>query len=47
MESISYWAPCLDKVGTYNAVINSALSLAKYSKKKNKCKYNKRLWRVG
>ena len=33
MESISYWAPCLDKVGTYNAVINSALSLAKYSKK--------------
>ena len=32
MKNISYWAPCLDKVGTYNAVINSALSLSKYSK---------------
>ena len=32
MKKISYWAPCLDKVGTYNAVINSALSLSKYSK---------------
>ena len=32
MVNISYWAPCLDKVGTYNAVINSALSLSKYSK---------------
>ena len=32
MENISYWAPCLDKVGTYSAVINSALSLGKYSK---------------
>ena len=33
MKKICYWAPCLDKVGTYKAVINSALSLSKYSKK--------------
>ncbi len=32
MKKICYWAPCLDKVGTYKAVINSALSLSKYSK---------------
>ena len=32
MKKVCYWAPCLDKVGTYNAVINSALSLSKYSK---------------
>ena len=31
MKKITYWAPCLDKVGTYKAVINSALSLSKYS----------------
>ena len=33
MKKICYWAPCLDKVGTYKAVINSALSLSKYSKR--------------
>ena len=32
MKKICYWAPCLDKVGTHKAVINSALSLSKYSK---------------
>ncbi len=32
MKKICYWAPCLDKVGTYKAVVNSALSLSKYSK---------------
>ncbi len=32
MKKICYWAPCLDNVGTYKAVINSALSLSKYSK---------------
>ncbi len=33
MQNICYWAPCLEKVGTYNAVINSALSISKYSNK--------------
>ncbi len=33
MKKIYYWAPCLDKVGTYKAVVNSALSLSKYSNK--------------
>ncbi len=32
MKKICYWAPCLNKVGTYKAVVNSALSLSKYSK---------------
>ena len=35
MKKICYWSPCLDKVGTYNAVINSVLSLSKYSNKLN------------
>lgn len=30
---IYYWAPCLNKVGTYKSTINSAIALAKYSKK--------------
>lgn len=34
MESIYYWSPCLTKVGTYKATINSAISLSKYYKKK-------------
>ena len=33
---IYYWSPCLYKVGTYKSTINSAISLAKYSHKKNK-----------
>ena len=32
MNSVYYWSPCLNKVGTYKATINSAISLAKYSK---------------
>lgn len=32
---IYYWSPCLSKVGTYKSTINSAISMAKYSKKKN------------
>ena len=32
MKKIYYWAPCLNKVGTYKSTINSAISLAKYSK---------------
>jgi glycosyltransferase involved in cell wall biosynthesis len=32
MINIFYWSPCLEKVGTYKATINSALSLSKYSK---------------
>ena len=27
-----YWSPCLDKVGTVKSTLNSAISLAKYSK---------------
>ena len=34
MKKILLWAPCLDKVGTYYSVINSAIALNKYSKKK-------------
>ena len=30
---IYYWAPCLNKVGTYKSTIHSAIALAKYSKK--------------
>ena len=32
MKSIYYWSPCLDKVGTVNSTINSAISLSKYYK---------------
>ena len=32
MNKIFLWAPCLDKIGTYQALINSALSFKKYSK---------------
>lgn len=32
MKKIYYWAPCLTKVGTYKATINSAISLSKFSK---------------
>ena len=32
---IYYWSPCLSKVGTYKSTINSAISLAKYSKNKD------------
>lgn len=35
---IYYWAPCLSKVGTYKSTINSAVSLAKYSKQKKDIK---------
>ena len=31
MNSVYYWSPCLNKVGTYTSTINSAISLAKYS----------------
>ena len=31
MKKVFYWSPCLTKVGTYKATINSALSLSKYS----------------
>ena len=29
---VYYWSPCLNKVGTVKSTINSAISLAKYSK---------------
>ncbi len=32
MKEVYYWSPCLTKVGTYRSTINSAISLAKYSK---------------
>ena len=32
MNKIFLWAPCLDKVGTYQALINSAISFKRYSK---------------
>lgn len=35
MKKVFYWAPCLDKVGTFKSTINSALSLVKFSKKFN------------
>lgn len=31
-KSIYYWSPCLTKVGTVKSTLNSAVSLAKYSK---------------
>ncbi len=31
-KSIYYWSPCLNKVGTVKSTLNSAVSLAKYSK---------------
>ncbi len=31
-KSIYYWSPCLTKVGTVKSTLNSAISLAKYSK---------------
>ena len=31
-KSIVYWSPCLNKVGTMKSTLNSAISLAKYSK---------------
>ena len=31
-KKIFYWAPCLNKVGTYYSTINSAISIEKYSK---------------
>ena len=34
-KSIYYWSPCLTKVGTVKSTINSAISLAKYSKSYN------------
>jgi len=36
MVKFFYWSPCLDKVGTYNAVKNSALAINKYSKNRFK-----------
>tara|TARA_B100001057_G_scaffold498802_1_gene607151 strand:- start:4030 stop:5175 length:1146 start_codon:yes stop_codon:yes gene_type:complete len=32
MKEVYYWSPCLTKVGTYKSTINSAISLANYSK---------------
>ena len=34
-KSIYYWSPCLTKVGTVKSTLNSAISLAKYSKTYN------------
>tara|TARA_B100001741_G_C16474508_1_gene561781 strand:+ start:38 stop:1180 length:1143 start_codon:yes stop_codon:yes gene_type:complete len=34
MQSIYYWSPCLNKVGTLKSTVNSALSLSKYSRNK-------------
>ena len=31
-KTVYYWSPCLDKIATIKATINSAISLAKYSK---------------
>ena len=31
-KSIYYWSPCLTKVGTVKSTLNSAISVAKYSK---------------
>ena len=36
MNQILYWAPCLDKVATISAVLNSAKSINKYFSKKYK-----------
>ena len=35
-KKIFYWSPCLNKVGTVNSTINSAISLKKYSQSKFK-----------
>ena len=32
VKKVLYWAPCLNKVGTYYSTINSAISIEKYSK---------------
>ena len=32
MKSIYYWSPCLTRIGTYTSTINSAVSIARYSK---------------
>ena len=32
VKKVLYWAPCLNKVGTYYSTINSAISVEKYSK---------------
>ena len=32
VKKVLYWAPCLNKVGTYYSTINSAISIVKYSK---------------
>ena len=32
MKEVYYWSPCLTKLGTYRSTINSAISLANYSK---------------
>lgn len=34
-KEIYYWAPCLDRVGTVQSTLNSAISLSKYSNKFN------------
>ena len=31
-KRIYYWSPCLTEVGTVKSTLNSAISLAKYSK---------------
>ena len=31
-KSVAYWSPCLTKVGTVKSTLNSAISLAKYSR---------------
>ena len=31
-KSVYYWSPCLTRVGTVKSTLNSAISLAKYSK---------------
>ncbi len=31
VKKILYWAPCLNKVGTYYSTINSSISIEKYS----------------
>ena len=32
VKKVLYWAPCLNKVGTYYSTINSAIGVKKYSK---------------
>ena len=38
MKKIFYWSPCLDMIGTVKSTINSASSIARYSKKNIKIK---------